>query len=367
MLNKRFLLIGLAVIMAMCMLAYPVMAAEGLLKSASNPVIVPEFEWEGYDSGSGLDGQIGACCVITEEGKYKMWYSGKDTDGYFGIGYAKSDDGIVWQKIGTDNLTTISSAEAWDDMGVGSPSVVHVGLYYHMWFTGVSAALVPSIGYARSSDGISWNNVTKVSFLNSNGWDTFGTSLPSVIYDADASTYKMWFTGHAVDIFPTAIGYADGTDPTIFTESSSNPVLTSTTGFDSEAVCAACVKETSSGDYIMYYTGYDDPNDIMPSIGKATSHDGFMWNKEEDPVLTGESGWESNGVGAPTFLIVNGNIEMWYTGADSENVLRIGQAEESLIALPASSNTSTAIMITGMVIMIGMVSLWNFRRNKAAR
>ena len=89
---------------------------------------------------------------------YKMWYSGRDAtyDGNWAIGYATSSDGVSWTKDGSNPVLTGGSFGAWDSHMVREPSVVNVGGTYHMWYTGVSNWPYFHIGHATSSDGITW-------------------------------------------------------------------------------------------------------------------------------------------------------------------------------------------------------------------
>jgi len=64
---------------------------------SGNPVLSPTFDWEGL--------HIGACCVIVDDGTYKMWYGGNLKSGWTTtIGFAESNDGINWIKHPTPVL-----------------------------------------------------------------------------------------------------------------------------------------------------------------------------------------------------------------------------------------------------------------------
>jgi len=356
--SKKLLLTCLAVILALFLIASPVLAAVPFVQSASNPVVWAQSAWEGYEA-SVSDGKVGAPCVMLEAGTYKMWYSSVNTNGNPRIGYATSGDGLIWNKVGE----IMSGGNGnWDGYGVGSPSVIFdtTDNRYKMWYTAIAnSPMRPSIGYATSLDGIGWTGFTQVMQAGI-GWESWGVSLPSVI--KDGVVFKMWYTGHT-GYFPGQIGYATSANGTNWINRQS--VLTGDT-WDNGGVFGCSVKKVGSS-YIMYYSGDASGGSFEPRIGRADSANGTFWNKSGDnPVLgAGSTGtWEEKGVAAPTFIIVNGNTEMWYTGADNDGVIKIGQASQTLPAVPANSNLGTVGLIAGLVVLIAGVSFWNLRKNR---
>jgi len=358
---KRLLPLVLAVIMAVVFCATPAMAAGGLVKNAGNPVVQPD-DWET---------SVGACCVIVDGGEYVMWYSGIDSvTGFPAIGYATSSDGINWVK---EPAPVFSGVDAWEDKGVGAPTVILDGSTYKMWYTGLSGTapnFVPAIGYATSPDGKNWTAWGSNPVLEGTAteWDEYGVSLPSVI--KDGATYKMWYTGHAV-LTPGQIGYATSTTGYGWTKSPSNPVLSGDSStWDGGGVFAASVKKTGSYSYVMFYTGYAEGGGVYPQIGRADSANGTSWIKEIDnPVLVegGSGSWDERGVAAPTFLINDADTLLWYTGAEEMEGIhfQIGFASDEISRVPGSSSTSTAVLISGLAIAMAGVSIWSIKRSRA--
>jgi predicted GH43/DUF377 family glycosyl hydrolase len=354
---RKLFVICLTVVMALFLVASPILAAGELVKSPANPVIMPLDAWEGS--------QVGAPCVILEGFTYKMWYSGVDGAGFPAIGYAYSTDGLNWTKVGT--VMVHGGTSAWDSDGVGGACVIFDGTNYQMWYTGLKN-LVPAIGHATSLNGTFWTKDTlPVMVGTSSSWDAYGVAFPSVI--KTGTTYQMWYTGRSNDsslLGLLAIGYATSPDGDSWTKSPSNPVLQlDSTGWDNRGVGACSVVRTSPTSYLMYYTGFITGGSQLASIGSATSSDGETWNKSGvAPVLEGTaSEWDFRGVAAPSVIIHSGNTRMWYTGAGGEGDLAIGEAH-ILSNVPASSNLSTALMIAGMLVLIVGVSIWQMRRNK---
>jgi predicted GH43/DUF377 family glycosyl hydrolase len=153
--------------------------------------------------------------VIMDGTTYKMWYTGKDNDGNYGLGYATSSNGIVWTKYSGNPVLTPGASGTWDHWGVLCSSVLMDGTAYRMWYFGKSDSdpSIDSIGYATSSDGIAWTKDANNPVLEPGAegeWDDFGVSGPSVILDG--STFKMWYQGWQGLASSIRIGYA--TSPT---------------------------------------------------------------------------------------------------------------------------------------------------------
>jgi len=88
------------------------------------------------------------------------------------------------------------AALSWETHGVFGPFVMKDGSTYKMWYTATDIFDVARIGYATSSDGISWTkNPNAVLDVGSTGqWDSWGVYYPWVIKEASDS-YKMWYAG----------------------------------------------------------------------------------------------------------------------------------------------------------------------------
>jgi len=328
--NKSLVILIVAIVLGLTLILVPVssqvspvQAAITWTKSGSNPVL------EEGGTGEWDEGGVGAACVIWDatDSLYKMWYTGLHVGPWPEIGYATSPYGINWTKYGTTPVLSKGTTSGdWDDEGVGSCTVIKESdTSDKMWYTGTpdsNFSAIPAIGYATSSDGISWTKygTTPVLEGTSGQWDEKGVLSPSVIWDADAILYKMWYSGRAADggIGGLQIGYATSPDGISWTKSGSNPVLVkgSGTDWDLRGVGVGCVIKLGAV-YLMWYTGYTGYGEagIEVAIGYASSSDGTSWTKDISPVLTKEgTGWEANGVGAPWVTYANRTYRMWYSG-----------------------------------------------------
>jgi predicted GH43/DUF377 family glycosyl hydrolase len=151
--------------------------------------------------------------VIVDGGTYKMWYTHVDGSGNWTIYYADSPDGVTWSNR---QQVLAPQGSGWEQVRVGGPSVIKDGATYKMWYNGRDSAAGWTIGYAESSDGLSWTNRQQVLDVGAPGhWDSQMVREPSVI--KDGGTYKMWFEGTAAwPVF--RIGYATSPDGTHWTE-----------------------------------------------------------------------------------------------------------------------------------------------------
>jgi hypothetical protein len=81
-----------------------------------------------------------------------------DSQGLGGIGYANSSDGISWTKFPKNPV--LSKGDVWDDATVRNAAVVHNGTAYLMWYTGISSSYDWRIGLAEG-----WNAIPRAPML----------------------------------------------------------------------------------------------------------------------------------------------------------------------------------------------------------
>jgi alpha-glucoside transport system substrate-binding protein len=168
------------------------------------------------DGGSWDEQEADGPAVIKDGGLYKMWYHGCN-GGYTvcSIGYATSTNGLDWSKHDVPVLT--GTGGEWDDGTALWPSVVKDGGTYKMWYYSGDG----KIGLATSLDGLNWAKHGGNPVLT-DGWDGGGARGHSVTLEG--ASYRMWLRSGTDD--SAGIGYADSTDGISWTMSISNPVLT---------------------------------------------------------------------------------------------------------------------------------------------
>lgn len=307
---------------------------------------------------------VGSASVLKDGSTYKMWYTGFNVDSVLAIGYATSSDGTSWAKSGSNPVLQKGTTGAWDANGVGSQTVIKDGSTYKMWYTGINASFLPAIGYATSSDGITWTKVGTVTWTGTAAaFEATGVLGATVI--KDGATYKMWYTGRSTTTGASAgnwaIGYATSTDGQSWARYASNPVLTygSTGAWDSRASGLPSVIKTtvaSTTVYLMAYTGYAGAgtSGLIPEVGFVGSTDGITWVKYAgERVLkkaTSGTAWDGRGVG-PVSLMRDGNTyKMWYSGLNSSLLSNIGYATSFTYAFHVDLQNGWNIMSTPIAL-----------------
>jgi len=296
--------------------------------------------------------------VIKEDTTYKMWYThGKPT------------------------LTVDEIANNLIDLDIGNLINDIANLDFGQFFSHLSVLNAADllefadnastvIGYATSSDGMTWSIANSLAFEGAGGSSWRGVGAPCVIKDDDEvdpnKRYKMWYANSGTDLnavnlqsiltdlgssdmnvvraaildlldgTSTVIGYATSPDGDTWTEQSSN-VLASTDNILSSLGAPCVIKDGTT--YKMWYThtktglneaelgsiladidgdtfDIDDLWSILGSVstvvGYATSPDGSNWTVEDSEVLTG-GGNLLNSVADPSVIKNDTTYEMWYT------------------------------------------------------
>lgn len=278
--------------------------------------------------------------VLFVNGEYRMWYTAgglnypTDTELRSRISYATSPNGINWLKYAGNPVMDVDYTGAWDSLGVETVSILIDSLAppserFKMWYAGqYFNSYRYDIGYAVSSDGISWQKYGQpvLQIGSANEWDNGFLEGPSVILEN--GVYRMWYCGYdaTVNGSPTDgqanIGYAESTDGINWVKHPSNPVMTvSPSGWDAIYVQDPHVI-LMNGQYHMWFGG-NEVDGYGQQVGYASSADGINWMKSPaNPVLTkgGAGEWDRQTASFPSVLVQNGVYRMWYTGKDMEPV-----------------------------------------------
>lgn len=262
--------------------------------------------------------------------KYKRWYVGGTTsfDEGMSIGYATSSDGISW--VPYSNNPVMTHGNTWDINGFSGISVIKDGSIYKLWYEGVDTNGVNQIGYATSSDGINWipdqNNPVFSPGVNGS-WDDDDVGNPWII--KEASIYKMWYWGDNQVTNTDQIGLATSTNGVSWQRSVNNPVLSSDTTIlweNGEGVGSPKVIKNTSG-YTMSYHGANQSGTLR--IGFATSSDGIIWSKDNNNPLVdiaSDSTWDSVAIAPETLIDGLMSLKLWFLGADNSGTVKVGLA-----------------------------------------
>ena len=136
-------------------------------------------------------------CVIVENDIWRMWYlsglpwqpaSPQPLPRYH-VCYAESRDGINWIPTGRVCIRHVHEGE----VAIGRPCVLRDGDLYKMWFSYRGDAFGYRMGYAESSDGLTWTRRDQLAGLERSaaGWDSDAAAYPTV-FDHGGRRYMLY-------------------------------------------------------------------------------------------------------------------------------------------------------------------------------
>jgi predicted GH43/DUF377 family glycosyl hydrolase len=237
-------------------------------------------------------------------------------------------------KLYTDEpVLHTGSKDAWDSGWVEPGAVIfYDGKFYMFYNGGPEDGNTVSIGYATSSDGITWTRATSEPVFTSHDilWQSTPRFVMATSVLVEENTWVLYFTAANTDKPAYGkVGRATASSPLGPWKVNPEPVLLPGEHgrWDAGGVGDADVIRTSDG-YAMYYNSGTPFN----KIGLATSPDGITWTKyndpstlatpfaDSDPVLKADQKWETNSLSSPSVQRVG---ERWimtymagpYTGA----------------------------------------------------
>ncbi len=271
---------------------------------SGNPILSPSgsyFETHG----------VGQSNVLFIGGVYKMWYVGDAGGSNKFVMYAESTNGINWTRPHPDPVLSPGVSGSWDDLAVHPGAIMFDDGHYYMFYTGWSDPDVQwGVGFAESTDGISWVKHPEPVLLGTIGWE-YQIAASSVI-KVD-SVYYLYYDIRSLPY--VKIGLATSTDRINWTRYSGNPILTYDQSWEGIGVYYPNVYEKNNH-YEMLYM-----DKTGTGFGMATSSDGISWVKDEsNPFFTKEdthNQWASYKIAYPNYVKVNNDDRIYYTGFSS--------------------------------------------------
>jgi predicted GH43/DUF377 family glycosyl hydrolase len=277
---------------------------DGWLEYLCSPVLAttPDFDSQYTDQASIL------VDPASEAQRYRAWYRYGDSLNTR-IGLAVSADGFSWTRLG--KVLELGAPGAFDDARLVYPTVLVHGGQYHMWYAGYSDATARfAIGYATSQDGVVWTRVDgdpSTSIIDpvlapgTAGIDTKSAQAPSVIFNPGDGLFYLWYGATEGSVIQVALA----TSPDGVHWTKKGVVLPVTPGaWDSSRVNFPRVFD--AGDHLeMLYAGSNVPS-AGTRIGYATSPDGVTWTKSAaNPVISpvGGAAWNGYTIYSPANLI----------------------------------------------------------------
>ncbi len=232
-------------------------------KYSGNPVLTRGSGWEGR--------YISTPVVLYDGNSYKMWYRGmSNSNSDWQTGLATSNDGINWAKYVSNPVLPIGGSSAWDHHYAMMSCVYYDGLVYKGWYNGLAQINPPTvapyqIGYATSTNGISWNKYVNNPVISAPPRWYYGKG--SMVVFPTESQYLGWF-GYS-DSSIRSQNYTTSNDGLKWVDYPFNPIITrgpSGAWDDSGLSFISIIYKDKQ--YYMYYSGNDGS---VSRIGLAKS------------------------------------------------------------------------------------------------
>jgi len=312
-----------------------------------------QVNWTKYPSNPVLIGQPGTWYAYTtmnsvlynaDSSRYEMWFTaGAQIEFPYTIGFAWSSDGITWN-VHSPNPVLTPTSGSWDAYMVLAPYVLRENGQYKMWYTGCQTnSLFFRIGYATSPDGINWTkHPSNPIFLpGTSTWELSAVAYPCIMPYSNG--YKMWYGGFNANFTVTGIGYATSPDGITWERYTGNPVLPAGAGGQWDHVLFAPRVLHIDNIYYMFYSG-ETVVYHSDKIGLATSADGLAWIKySSNPVLQPTSGqWDGDRTNSGYVILDADTLKMYYCGMPvGATNMQLGMATSPFTPLPLPVGTYT--------------------------
>jgi predicted GH43/DUF377 family glycosyl hydrolase len=270
-----------------------------------------------------------------------MWYTGYDFYMTPQIGYATSPDGINWTRFGDAPVLPVGAPGEWDDSGMELATVLKVGAEYRMYYGGFGGDTPPQIGYATSSDGVTWSKYLGNPIISpgSEPWNNVGVQHPHVFYDGAKYNMYVMTQGDAGSSPAPHFAYLTSSDGLSWTWNNTNPIFSR----EWEQWLWRPFVYDEGAEFVQWYSLW---NEGAGHIGYATSDDGLDWERQAVPVLSGTPGeWDEFFVADPMVLFLH-EIYYEYYGMWYDNDYAIGLAT-SLDGLAWSKDDSNPVFTGG--------------------
>ncbi|HCP46933.1 MAG TPA: hypothetical protein DIU15_12880 [Deltaproteobacteria bacterium] len=191
-------------------------------------------------------------------------------------------------------VVTPGVEDSFDVDAVRSPSLVFDagdgGL--RVYYEGVANER-SAIGLVMSADGETWVRHGDGGQVFGRGpagaWDDASVGQPTVLWDADTSTFRMWYVGS--DAATSRIGYAESVDGTEWVRHTDNAGVGTWVfdgaglAFAQDGAFAPSVRKIDGG-FEMWFEGRLDGS---PRAGRARSTDGITWVPLTNPTTAGDT------------------------------------------------------------------------------
>ncbi len=209
-------------------------SADGIQWEKHGQVLSPQG-WEGsYIAANGA--------LLHDGREFLYWYQAGEPPR---IGLARSRQGRLWRKHPGPVLHP-GPRGSWDERGVADPYAVRFGGVYYVFYLGQDRAARQRLGVARSLDGVTWTKLRANPVLElgeTGSFDENGLGEPAVWFFE--GSYWMLYTGRD-RVENRRMGFARSTDGVSWKKIAA-PVLSGAFAWNDRVICDATVEVTSGG------------------------------------------------------------------------------------------------------------------------
>jgi predicted GH43/DUF377 family glycosyl hydrolase len=231
-----------------------------------------------------------------------------------------------------------TSGRNWDRLIVSAPVFFYNGNFY-MLYSGIpDVRTSAAIGQAASHDGVSWQQVNSDPVFTADlaPGSPFSVIASSLVIGDESGRVSNWYMYYSTidsnaQISTGSIGHAIAIDPVANWISVDEYALHpgENGAWDELAVGDASVIKTRDG-YVMYYLGTNRNRRTL--VGMATSDDGYVWTKYDNPETTDDAYVMSD----PVFF---GRSPNWSeTQINAVEVIQLRQDEWAMIYAARDTN-----------------------------
>ena len=159
-------------------------------RTGDAPVLRAQAPWEKQN--------VMCPCVLWDEQAecFRMWYSAGEQYEPNAIGYAESRDGVTWKKHGGNPVFSADPASSWEQHKTTACHVFFHAGWYWMFYIGFHNEDYAQIGLARSRDGLSGWERSKLNPIiapDPDAWDGDACYKPFVL--PGAGQWMLWYNG----------------------------------------------------------------------------------------------------------------------------------------------------------------------------
>lgn len=200
---------------------------------------------------------------------------------------AQSDE-ITWELVSDDPISEHGAAGSWNSVWNEPGAVIYHDGLYHLFVNGYDGYPANTgIGYKTSEDGITYDWVSDEPLFSRD--DVAGNPIAIAVTDVlilEDGTWVLYFFNSNSARWPRVqgtIGRATSDSPDGDWVIDDEPVLVGGEGsaWDRDSVMFASVTQVDEM-FVMHYIG---ENSGIERLGRATSEDGIVWEKDPEPVL----------------------------------------------------------------------------------